>query len=147
MRNIVLIFEGLDKTGKTSLKTEILKRTNSIICWDRGPASQWVYGMLMGKEETPSKEALHTLEDCMNIASEFDTIYVWVRTDLDILKKRMKFHNEDEFLIKTVLVTNFLYNSYMSDTQLPIIEINTTNSSIEDCVEKILKEVRDYAGN
>jgi len=52
IKQAVVIFEGMDKTGKTTLKEEFNKRTNFIhYVVDRGPISNIVYNNLFNREK------------------------------------------------------------------------------------------------
>ncbi|MBZ4649280.1 hypothetical protein [Thermosipho sp. (in: thermotogales)] len=134
----LLIFEGLDKTGKTTLKNEVLKVTNKHICWDRGPASQWVYGQLYNKPDTPDINELYKLEK--SISNAYPVFYVYTYSRLSDIKDRMKLCNESQFLIDKIYETLDYYLTYFMYSPIPKIYV-FTGFPIDKCVSKILEEV------
>lgn len=134
----LLIFEGLDKSGKTTLKNKILEITNQHICWDRGPASQWVYGQLYKKKDTPSAEDLYKLENAM--VQAFPVFYVYAFAETLTLMVRMYKYRESTFLMERIEETKKLYEEYFKNSPIPVIRVNT-NEQLDNCIEKIFQEV------
>jgi hypothetical protein len=92
IKQAVVIFEGMDKTGKTTLKEEFNKRTNFIhYVVDRGPISNIVYNNLFNRE----KELNDFFEKlCVSIRNVNHLIVYCYANENDI-KERLKKHNEE----------------------------------------------------
>lgn len=136
----LLIFEGPDKAGKTTIKTELLKLTNKFICWDRGFASQHVYGKLCEKTDSPRTDHLRMLE--MGLASnKVSVFYIFVKAEVDVLQERMIKANEEEFLISSVDEALTLYENYFRGSHIVTIPVDTTELTIEESIFRIVRKI------
>ena len=134
-----IIFEGFDKTGKTTLIKELLKRTKyKHIVWDRGPVSQYVFDLIFDRE--PDDQLWQTAK----ILSSMKNLVVLCEADSDIIKQRLIEANEDlpkELEdIDTVKAVFRLYTNVLGFNKLIL---DTTNKSIDECVEVIVKAIEE----
>ncbi len=138
----ILLFEGVDASGKTTLINEVLKLTNEFICVHRFSASQYVFN---GEYyENPGKT---NLSDCLKIDRCLKNvgIYVYCVADAEIITQRMKDKKEDKQRFKT---QNFdlnlmLYDYYFSKTPLKVIIMNTSDSTPVSLAKSIIKQARE----
>lgn len=132
----IIIMEGLDCSGKTTIRNKILSATNKYIVWDRGPASQWVYGNLLRKEDSPSGSELLKIEnDLVKHA-----IYVYCKAKKEDIIKRCIQKKEDPLLYTEEIIEKCekLYETYFDFSILKIFSINTSVYDAENCAKQIL---------
>lgn len=147
----VLLFCGVDKVGKSTLFQGVLKKTNRHICVDRFTPCQWVYGNHHNKD-APTIEYLREVE--MALADYAGIVYVEAYI-MDIIK-RFEEHDEKDIEIKDIEVVMEKYREYINNTvTLPILYLNTSKGTIDECVNDIVKfgdwidqgEEHDYEEN
>jgi thymidylate kinase len=134
----ILLFDGCDKTGKSTLFNAVLKETNYHICIDRFTASQYVYGRLHSKSTTPQISKLREIENNL-LKSGIPCGFVYVVADVEDIKDRFEFHDEMHIKIQQVPRVLDSYETYMSGTPLPILKLNTSEITIKGCVREILQ--------
>lgn len=139
-----LLFEGVDKTGKTTL----LKAVNKVssyqhFCIDRCLGSAYVYDLITGRRDRFKK--LEKIEKEFSRIKSIPIITVLLTCDPSILVERIK--NEDGSPQKRIRLLNEAieaYKNYEKKTRLPIVKIDTTNKTIEDTVKEILFKIKKY---
>lgn len=139
---MIIIFDGMDKVGKTTLIHALDKATNyEHIIIDRGPNSYLVYDKLYCRPY--EIDHLKTEMDIMTTSH----LCVYCYADEDDIKKRLKEAGEewaeeqgDIWSVKA----NF--SNVMSQSNLDVIRICTSVFTIEESVQMIMKaiEVRKY---
>ena len=134
----VIIFIGCDKTGKSTLMKEVLKRTNRHICVDRFTPCQFVYGMLHCKLDTPNLYKLRELEEYLN-SSPIPVFFVYVEASTDDIIHRFKIHNETDIFTSQIDLVKNKYKEYLKETPIKVLKVNTSENNITDCTDKILK--------
>jgi len=140
----ILAFEGPDKAGKSSLIREINRCTNfKYLCIDRFTGSAWVYDHLSGRRLR--QEDLVSCERELVQLESAKIINIVLKCDDKILRQRIL--DEDEKSLDRIIAldqTIKLYNEYSSCVSLfPVIEIDTTDKSIDKTVEELLQRVSE----
>ncbi len=133
----ILLFVGCDKTGKSTLMKNILKRTNQHICVDRFTPCQYVYGRLHNKNSTPSLESFRNLESFLT-KSPIPVMFVHVFADTEDIKKRFIEHDEKDIDLQQIDYVKQQYRQYLENTSLKVLNINTSKYCIDECMEQIL---------
>jgi len=138
----ILLFCGCDKTGKSTIIKEILKRTNEYICVDRFVPCQIIYGKLHKKYTPQFLQLEEFLKD-----SPIPFIYVHVHAATSTIKQRFEEHNETDIDINQIDLVKKEYNDYFdSHKNLPIININTTIFDLNLCVDYLLRRIKQEVG-
>lgn len=141
-KSCILIFCGCDKTGKTTLMKEVLKRTNKHICIDRFAPCQSVYGFLHSKNDTPTEAEFEFLEDFLKF-SPFPVYYIHVEADTEDIEHRFATHKEIDIELEQIDLVKQWYRVYFNcHTHLPIIKINTSKNNIYECIEMIFNSIK-----
>ena len=138
----ILIFEGPDKVGKSSLIYEINRRTGyEYLCIDRFTASAWVYDRQSGRRER--QEELVASERELSQLRMTKVVNIVLKCDRDVLRQRILAEDEEATdRISALDPAIRLYDEYASHVSLlPVIEIDTTGKSIDDTVEELLQKV------
>lgn len=137
-----IIFEGLDKVGKTTLEWELLKATNfKHIVIDRGPVGYLVFDKIFEREtKLGNQEFIH---QARKIMKSKDFMVVYCTANKDIVDARLKEHNEScpyDYEKAQKLYKNNIYRFYRDNK---VIEIDTTSLSIERCIEIIIEKLEE----
>lgn len=137
-----IIFEGLDKVGKTTLEWELLKATNfKHIVIDRGPVGYLVFDKIFEREtKLGNQEFIH---QARKIMKSKDFMVVYCTANKDIVDARLKEHNEScpyDYEKAQKLYKNNIYRFYRNNK---VIEIDTTSLSIEKCIEIIIEKLEE----
>lgn len=137
-----IIFEGLDKVGKTTLEWELLKATNfKHIVIDRGPVGYMTFDKIFEREtKLGNQEFIHQARKIMK-SKDFMVIYCTVNKD--VADMRLKAHNEScpyDYEKAQKLYKNNICRFYCDNK---VIEIDTTSLSIEKCIEIIIEKLEE----
>lgn len=137
-----VIFEGLDKAGKTTLEWEFLKATNfKHVVIDRGPIGYLTFDKLFGREtKLGNQEFIH---QARKIMKSKDFMVVYCTANKDTVAARLKAHGEScpyDYEKAQKLYKNNVHRFYHDDK---IIEIDTTFLSVERCVEVIIEKLKE----
>jgi deoxyadenosine/deoxycytidine kinase len=139
-----VIFEGLDKAGKTTLEWEFLKATNfKHVVIDRGPVGYMTFDKILGREtKLGNQEFIHQARKIMKKKNkDFMVVYCFASEDVAI--KRLNEHNEEcpyDYGKAQKLYRNNVRRYYKSEKTL---ELDTTNKSIDECVELIVEKLKE----
>ena len=137
-----VVFEGLDKAGKTTLEWEFLKATNfKHMVIDRGPMGYMTFDKIFGRStKLGDRDFIHYAR---KITKSDDYMIVYCTVDTKTAMERLKAHNEtcpydyDEAQkLYRVNVRRF-YNMNR------VLELNTANRSIEECVKLIVEKLKE----
>jgi len=144
-RPTILVFEGPDKSGKSTLIREVNKITNyKFFCIDRFTGSAWVYDKLSGRRDRA--EELSQVEDELSKLKNVLMLTILLSCNQEKLKERMNSEpiyadlgaQQPEKAVK-------LYKEYAkSITRLPIIMVDTSDQTIETTVQEIIEKVEQY---
>lgn len=141
-----VIFEGLDKAGKTTLEWEFLKATNfKHMVVDRGPVGYMTFDKIFGRDtKLGNEDFIHQARKIMK-SKEFIVVYCSV--DKDKAEMRLKEHNEIcpyDYAKAQKLYRNNVRRFY---NQKKVLELNTTNKSIGECIELIIEKLKEAQKN
>lgn len=139
-----IIFEGLDKTGKTTLEWELLKATNfKNIIIDRGPAGYMTFDKILGRE-TPSgiSNFIRQAREVM----ELDFTVVYCKASEDVVNQRLKEHNEKQ--LDSGWSYKDMQDLYERNVNLlyeskNVLILDTSNKSITECIDILLKRIEE----
>ena len=137
-----VVFEGLDKAGKTTLEWEFLKATNfKHMVIDRGPVGYMTFDKIFGRStKLGDRDFIHYAR---KITKSDDYLIVYCVANKPIVEKRLEAHNEtcpydyDE--------ANRIYRRNIERYYKPekVIEIDTGFLSIGRCVELIVEKLKE----
>jgi guanylate kinase len=134
----IVIFVGCDKVGKSTLFQNVLKKTNRHICIDRFTACQYVYGLHNEKgHDTPSLTKLRDIESGM---ASLGAIFIHTVAEIEDIKERFHQHKEIDIELDHISKVMSNYETYLKDTSLPVVKINTSVLSIDEAVEEIISQ-------
>ncbi len=144
-RITILSFEGPDKVGKSTLIREVNRAANyRFLCIDRFTGSAWVYDKLSGRRDRT--DSISTAEGELSRLENVDVLNVLLSCDPEVLRERIR--QEDEYSdarLEHLDQALEYYREYAQEiARLPIIEIDTTDKSVEDTVQEILSKVESY---
>lgn len=147
-RITILSFEGPDKVGKSTLIREVNKAANyRFLCIDRFTGSAWVYDKLSGRRDRT--DSISRAEDELSRLQNIDVLNVLLSCDPEVLRERIRQEDEySEARLEHLDKALTYYREYAEEiAKLPVIEVDTTNKSVEDTVHEILNKVEKYEQN
>lgn len=141
-----IVFEGLDKTGKTTLEWELLKATNfKHVVIDRGPVGYMTFDKLLNREtKLGNQEFIHQARKIMKPHSEF--IVVYCNANENIVNERLANHNETQldcgcpYSKMQKMYKDNIHRFYKPEKTL---ELDTSDKSIEECVQLIISKITE----
>lgn len=141
-----VVFEGLDKAGKTTLEWEFLKATNfKHIVIDRGPIGYMVFDKIFDRATKIGNN--NFIHQARKLTKSKDFMIVYCFANESIVKKRLAEHNETcpyNYTKAQKLYESNIKRFYKSEK---VLEIDTTNQSIEECVKLIVEKVKEVQKN
>lgn len=141
---IFLFFEGVDKVGKTTLLKAVDKATNyQHFCIDRCLGSAYVYDLITGRRNRFKK--LDVIEKEFSEIESITIVTVLLTCDRIKLIERIK--KEDEFPVERINNLDKAlkaYEQYKKVTKLPLVEVDTSNKTIEETVTEIVDKIKKY---
>lgn len=142
-RPILIIFEGVDKSGKTTLKDKFNKETDfGYVVLDRLTTSSKVYNNLFCRDRI---DYYNKFED--SLKRTFNVLVVLCECDTNLVIERLKKANEtlpEQLKDIDKVKKNFYIEIERSFDNFMIIN---TEEDINDCVNKIIKRVKEMEGN
>ena len=138
-----VIFEGLDKSGKTTLEYEFLKATNyKHIVIDRGPVGYMTFDDLFCRHEFGSN--LHFVMQATEIMEDSeDFMVVYCVVDEETANARLKAHNETcpyNYAKAQKLYDDNIRMFYKPEKTL---RLDTSNKTIDECVKLIVEKLEE----
>ena len=137
-----VIFEGLDKAGKGTLEQGLLKATNyKHIVIDRGPVGYMVFDKLFNRETQLGNQVF--IKQARKVSKSKDFVVVYCYASEDVVAKRLKEHNEEcpyNYSKAQKLLRDNIRRFYNRER---VIEIDTTNKSIDECVKLIVEKLKE----
>ena len=134
---MIVIFDGMDKVGKTTLIHALNKTTNyEHIIIDRGPNSYLVYDKLYNRSK--SIDYYKTEMDLRNSSH----LCVYCYADEEDIKKRLAAANE-EFPTEQGSISDVkeLFDVSMEASNLDVLYINTSQLDVDASIGKILAAI------
>lgn len=133
----LLVFEGIDRSGKTSLRREVLRRIPNIMTIDRFTVSQLVYNKFYNRNQSEKE----ILELDKRISRNSVIIYTYcnyetyikrcIKTKHEIMSK-IEFYKQRELFHSYVRESAFTYRLF----------INTDVNDKEDCANKVVNFIK-----
>lgn len=141
-----VIFEGLDKAGKTTLEWEFLKATNfKHMVVDRGPVGYMTFDKLFDREtKLGTQDFIHQARKIMK-NPDFMVVYCFVSKE--VAEKRLAEHNEEcpyDYGKAQKLLRNNINRYYKPEK---VLELNTSNLTIPECVLMIIEKLEEVTNN
>jgi len=153
-----VVFEGLDKSGKSTLMAALNKLTNyKYTCIDRAWISQFVYGTLRRAEplDTPTGAVQEGIEafsdslDMIGLLNEFPAnslFIVHVTADHNIIAQRIKESGHEPIAYEAS--TLFKYSIgiiYKYCPDVCIIKIDTSKNTVAESAQIIADTIFEYS--
>lgn len=137
-----VIFEGLDKAGKTTLEWEFLNATNfKHMVIDRGPVGYMIFDKLFDREtKLGNQDFIH---QARKIMKNQDFLVVYCFASEDVVNKRLKEYDEKvpyDYTKAQKLLRNNIRRFYKCEKTL---ELDTSNKTISECVQMIVKKLEE----
>ena len=137
-----VIFEGLDKVGKTTLEWDLHRATNfKHVVIDRGPVGYMIFDKIFDREtEDGTKEYFKQIE-MVNNSEDFMVVYCTV--EKETAEERLTLHGETcpyDYAKAQKLYHDNVRRYYKPEKTL---ELDTTNKSIDECVELIVEKLKE----
>jgi thymidylate kinase len=132
MKRNIIIFEGISKTGKTTLKDYLREVSDhEFITIDRFSASMYAHGAMHMYDGNIDKwlQIDERLKDC--------AIYVYMTASRGTLAFRGVRYN---YWCNYDMITK-KYEKYFNKTPIPVIRIDSSENNIIKCCEILLKEM------
>lgn len=146
-----VIFEGLDKTGKTTLEWEFLKATNfKHVVVDRGPMGYMTFDKLFGRDtKLGNQEFIRQARKAMK--SGGNTFVVYCYADENVVNERLKKHGEkllkevEPYKGRSYAKVQKLYATNVVRYYKPerTLMLDTTNKSIDECIRLIKEKIEE----
>lgn len=134
-----VIFEGLDKAGKTTLEWEFLKATNfKHVIIDRGPIGYKVFDELLGRTTADGDAGFLSLANKANESNDF--VVVYCHCSDDTAKRRLIEHNHEELKYDYHEAQELLSRS-VKQYYKNFIDVNT-DKPIDECLSQIVEGCR-----
>ena len=137
-----VVFEGLDKAGKTTLEWEFLKATNfKHMVIDRGPMGYMTFDEIFGRSTKLGD--FNFIHYARKITKSDDFLIVYCVVDKKVAEQRLQFHKETcpyDYDKAQKIYRNNIKRYYKADK---VIEIDTTNRSAAECVELIVEKLKE----
>ena len=140
---ILIIFEGVDKSGKTTLKDVFNKKTNfSYVVLDRLTTSSKIYNNFFERNRLKYYEEFER-----SVLSSFNVLVVLCECETNLIIERLK--NANEFLpekLKDIDKVKAAFRKEVDDSFSNYVVIDTTRE-IEECVNELIKRVNEMEEN
>lgn len=140
---ILIIFEGVDKSGKTSLKDLFNKKTNFMyVVLDRLTTSSKVYNNFFGRDRLEYYKSFEA-----NIRKSFDVLVILCECDTKAIIERLK--SVDEKLPKQLEDIDKVKEAFAKeiDNSFDNYIVIDTLKPIDECVDIIVKRVKEMEKN
>lgn len=140
---ILIIFEGVDKSGKTTLKDKFNKETDfGYVVLDRLTTSSKVYNNLFCRDRL---EYYNRFEDSLKMT--FNVLVVLCECDTNLVIERLRMANE--ILPEQLRDIDKVKRSFYIEIERSFdnFMVINTKENINKCVEKIIKRVKEMEGN
>lgn len=146
-----VIFEGLDKTGKTTLEWEFLKATNfKHVVVDRGPMGYMTFDKLFGRDtKLGNQEFIQQARKVMKQSG--NTMVVYCYANEDVVNKRLNDHGEkllhevEPYKGRPYNKVQKLYAVNVSRYYKPekTLMLDTSDKTIEECIQLIKEKMEE----
>lgn len=138
---IIVIFEGVDKSGKTTLLNEFNKLTEfRYIAIDRFTISSVVYSDIFCRGKNDYYKNVEKI-----FSENYNVLVVLVKCDESVITKRLQEHNEHlpKKLSNILYVSKKFEDEFSKSYFCNKLVIDTTHESINECVYRIIKKIKE----
>lgn len=144
---MIIIFEGMDRVGKTTLMNKTTQLTDyKFPMMDRGPAGFATYDVLLDRK-TEERMAMYAKD--AEALNQMDVLYVYLYAHNKEILRRLKEegkplkYNTDLDMLKNIRETEGMYDTLVSTMYNPgkVLRLNTTSRPVEELVMAVLNEV------
>lgn len=144
MREQIIFLDGIDKSGKTSIKKELVKQSEGkYLVIDRAFISQIVYSRLYNR----NINEIFFLAKMATYNSLGNTNFIFVFADYKDIKQRIIDCNEQDITIEDVEKHKKMFEEVIEEieliTPIRVIRINTSDKTISETVKEIIDRI-DY---
>lgn len=135
-----VIFEGLDKSGKTTLEWEFLKWTkfkHQVV--DRGPAGYMAFDKIFNRSTVEGD--IEFMRQAMKMNNDPDVLVVYCHCSPEVAYKRLKEFGEDcpyDYEESDKLLFHYINMMYDEDK---LILVDTTKESVQESTKRIVKKL------
>jgi len=139
----IVIFEGPDKVGKTTLLNKYRKATDyQVYTIDRFFASGGVYDLLFGRKNKCWCEYLQEEQECLATFNPF--LVVVVCSSMAALYERIiageKDDTEKTIALSFMETAHFAFKSWYKESKIENkLLLDTANRTVVDCLDELLK--------
>lgn len=138
--SMILIFEGPDKCGKSSLRESIRKeRNHRDVTLDRFFGSMIVYGRVFKRSKA---EELSFLNSDWRFAKDFNPLLVVCTANKRDILRRMELTSHQRIRDGTISKTLAAYKNYYKWYPGNKILINTSTETLKQSSKRIIKEIK-----
>lgn len=138
-----VIFEGLDKAGKTTLEWEFLKATNfKHMVIDRGPVGYMTFDRLFDRETKLGKQDF--IHHSRKVMKNPDFMVVYCFASNEVAAKRLEEHNEEcpyRYDVAQKLLKDNVHRYYNRSEK--VLELDTSDRTISECVQMIIEKLEE----
>lgn len=132
----MVVFEGVDKSGKTTLMNIFKKKTNfEHLVVDRFTGSAIVYDKIYNRPDR-RQEYLNAEK---SLSKEIDMYLVYCRLPISDVVRRLKEHDHEA--VDNLEEASELFDDYFENSFIEHKIIVDTRDSIESCIKKIIDMV------
>lgn len=137
---ILIVFEGVDKSGKTTLLNEFNKTTGfGYVVLDRLTTSSKVYNELFQRDRL---EYYNRFEE--QVVTSFNTLVVLCESNDDVVRSRLK--KAGEVLpkqLEDIELVKKKFEEYVDASFANYVILDTSVLSVKECVERIVERVKE----
>jgi|TARA_Y100000310_G_scaffold273645_1_gene289202 hypothetical protein len=141
IKECCIILDGVDKTGKDSIKDEIIRQTDGkALVISRSFLSQIVYSRIYNRKINEK----FFIEKMKELYEDKDYYFFYLEAEKSVLEKRFIKHNEKDLLINDIQKHIDTFEDVilqLEEHNMFIKKINSTNYSVEESVKEILKKI------
>lgn len=136
---ILVILEGADKVGKTSVHKSLGRETeHTVLIIDRFIGSYIAYGEISGRNNPP-KEELYRIEN--KLEEIFTPLVVYLHAPIAELLARSDKAGEREYEGFYIANIRPFYEKYLDNTTLNQVSIDTSTHTVKECVDVISRVI------
>ncbi len=132
VRPFIVIFEGMDKSGKSTLLHAFNKTTDFLhFVIDRGPISNLVYNQIFSRNYGVDYSGM------IDHITKHDHLIVYCKADKEVVTKRLLDNNEVLPNHSIYEQNRYLFESFLFQSPFKYVIIDTTVATIDECLDQI----------
>lgn len=137
---ILIIFEGVDKSGKTTIKDRFNKKTNfGYVVLDRLTTSSKIYNEFFGRDRLGYYNEVEN-----SVIKAFNVLVVLCECDTEIISRRLSNANEElPEQLKDIDKVKKAFREEVYKSFINYVVIDTTSRDVDECVENIITIVKE----